>query len=455
MSTSPIQIFTGSSTFASDFQSVITRAVAIASLPLNQYQSQKTDMTAQSNVLSGLDTTFTALQTAISNLDTATGPASYSSASSDPTSVGATIGAGALAGTYTVDVVSLGSATSTLSGATLPAVSDPYSTSISTSTSFNLTVNGTSFSIQPTDGSLIGLAQAINNSAANVQASLVNVGSSGSPSYRLAIRSTKLGTDTIQLNDGKTDLLDTLSTGAQATYHVNGLSTLIESDSRTITLAPGVSANLLQTTGATPATITVDRNTSSVESGLTAFVTAYNAAVDAIDAQHGTAGGALSGQSVLGSLTDILRQVTQYNAGSGSGIQSLYSMGISMDDQGKLSLDSSQFESSDPSAVMDFLGSASSSGFLKTASDAMNLAEDSTTGVVKEAISSLNTEMTHQDDLIATTQSYIDDLQSNLQQQMAAADAAIASMQQQVSFMTQLFQSMNSINNNNNGSSNG
>jgi flagellar capping protein FliD len=104
---------------------------------------------------------------------------------------------------------------------------------------------------------------------------------------------------------------------------------------------------------------------------------------------------------------------------------------------------------------MDFFGSANSSGFLKTASDALNLAEDSTSGVVKEAIQSLKTEMTHQDDLIATTQTQIDTLQTNLQQQMAAADASIAAMQQQVSFMTQLFQSMNSINNNNNGSSNG
>ena len=145
MSTSPIQIFTGSSTFAADFQSVITRAVAIASLPLKQYQNQKSDMTAQSTALTGLDATFAALQTAIQNLDTATGPASYASTSSDPTSVGATIGSGALAGTYTVDVVSLGSATSTLSGATLPAVADPYSTSISASTSFSLTVNGTRF----------------------------------------------------------------------------------------------------------------------------------------------------------------------------------------------------------------------------------------------------------------------------------------------------------------------
>ena len=117
------------------------------------------------------------------------------------------------------------------------------------------------------------------------------------------------------MNDGTSDLLDTLSTGAKATYRVNGLSTLIESDSRTITLAPGVSADLLQTTAAGPVTITVGRNTDSIQSGITAFVTAYNAAVDGIDAQRGAAAGALSGQSVLGSLSGILRQVTQYNAG--------------------------------------------------------------------------------------------------------------------------------------------
>lgn len=446
MSTSPIQVFTGSSTFASDFQNVITRAVSIASLPLNQYQSEKTNMTAQSDALTGLDKTFSALQTAIQNLGTATGPASYTSSSSDPTSVQATVSTGAMAGTYTVDVVSLGSATNTLSSATLPAVSDPYSTSISTSTSFSLIVNGTSFAIQPTDGSLVGLAQAINNSAANVQASLVNVGSSSSPSYRLAIRSSKLNADAIRLNDGTSDLLDTLSTGTQATYKVNGLSTLLSSDSRTITLAPGVSANLLQTTNAGPVTINVARTSSSIQSGLTAFVTAYNAAVDTIGAQHGTSGGALSGQSILNSLSGILRQVSQYSAGSGSGIQSLFSLGVSMDNQGKLTFDASQLDALDPSAVMDLFGSTSSSGFLKTANDALNLAEDPTSGAVKQAEQSLVTSMSRQDDLIATTQTQINDLQTSLQQQMAAADASIAAMQQQVNFMTSLFSTMNANN---------
>ena len=97
---------------------------------------------------------------------------------------------------------------------------------------------------------------------------------------------------------------------------------------------------------------------------------------------------------------------------------------------------------------MDFLGSTSSSGFLKTASDALDLAENSSSGAVKEAIQSLKTDMTHQDDLIATTQTRIYDLQSSLQQQMAAADAAIAAIQQQVNFMTALFKAMSDSTNN-------
>jgi flagellar capping protein FliD len=91
---------------------------------------------------------------------------------------------------------------------------------------------------------------------------------------------------------------------------------------------------------------------------------------------------------------------------------------------------------------MDFFGSASSGGFLKAASDALSLAEDPTTGAIQQAITSLKGDMTHQDDLIAATQTRIDDLQASLQQQMAAADAAIAALQQQVSFMTSLFEQM-------------
>jgi flagellar hook-associated protein 2 len=203
----------------------------------------------------------------------------------------------------------------------------------------------------------------------------------------------------------------------------------------------------MQTTTGGPVTITVERNTDAIQSGITAFVDAYNAAVDAIDAQRGKQAGALAGQSILGSLSGILRQITQYHAGSGS--QSLFSLGINLDSLGKFKFDSSKLDSGNPKALLDFLGGTSSSGFLKAASDALDLAENSSSGSVKNAIQSLDTEMKHQDDLIAASQQRIDDLTASLQARMAAADAVIASLEQQVTFMSALFQSMSSSNYNN------
>src|ERR1019366_7262156 len=198
--------------------------------------------------------------------------------------------------------------------------------------------------ITPAGGSLMDLAQAINSAAAGVQASIVNAGSS----YRLVVRSTNLAGEAIQLSDGSQDLLDTLTTGAPATYDISGLGGAtqpIDSSSRTVTLAPGVTINLLQQTATgQPATITVSRNTSGVASAISSFVDAYNAAVDALNQQVGQNGGALSGQSAISTLRNSMRQITQYTGSSG-GLTLLSQMGVELDDKGKLTFDASQLDS--------------------------------------------------------------------------------------------------------------
>ena len=169
---------------------------------MEQEQDELTDLQNQSTALSGLDSDFSALQTAFQSLQSALGTGSYGATSSDPTSVGVSASTGALDSVYSIAVSSVGSYSTSVSDASLPAVSDPSSTSISTSTDYTLTVDGNTFDIKPADGSLTSLAEAINDSSAGVQASLVNTGSSDSPQYRLILTSTSLGPDSIQLNDG-------------------------------------------------------------------------------------------------------------------------------------------------------------------------------------------------------------------------------------------------------------
>jgi flagellar hook-associated protein 2 len=451
MSTTPTAsatYFTGMSSFAGDLQQVITRSVSIASMPLQLMQNQLQSLDNQQSALTGLDSTFTALQNAIAGIGTALGPSSYSATSSS-SAISASVSSAAMEGSYSVDVTSLGSYSTSISDPSLPAVADPNSSSISTASSYTLTVNGKTTTITPAGSSLVDLAQAVNSASAGVQASIVNAGSS----YRLIVRGANLAGDSIQLSDGSQDLLDTLTTGAPATYDIGGLGVAtqpIQSSSRTVTLAPGVTINLLQQTASgQPATVTVSRDTAGVGTAISSFVDAYNAAVDALQQQVGTSGGALSGQSTISALRNSMRQITQYTGSSG-GLTLLSQMGVELDKTGKLTFDASQFDSASANDLEVFLGSATGGGFLKTANDALNGIEDSTTGSVKTALTTVNGAITQENDLITQETKKITDLQTTLIQQMAAADAAIAALESQKDYITNLFTAM--MNNGTDGS---
>ena len=447
-STASTSYFTGVSSYASDLQQVITRAVSIASMPLQLMQSHLQGLNSQQSALSGLDSTFSALQSAIAAIGTALGPSSYSATASS-SAVSASVNSGALEGSYSIDVTDLGSYSTSISDPSLPAVTDPSSSSISTASTYTLTVNGTTTTITPGGSSLMDLAQAINSASAGVQASVVNTGSS----YSLVVRSTNLAGDSIQLNDGSQDLLDTLTTGTPAVYDISGLGSAtqpIQSNSRTVTLAPGVTIDLLQQTDSgAPVTVTVSRDTSGVSSAVSSFVDDYNAAVTALNAQVGQSGGALSGQSTISDLRNAMRQITQY-AGTSGGVTLLSQLGVALDNTGKLTFHASQFSSASAGDLDQFLGNATGGGFLKTATDALTSIEDPTTGFVKTAITAVNNEITQENSQITQETKKLTDLQTTLTQQMAAADATIAALENQKNYITNLFTAM--MNNGTNGS---
>jgi len=446
--TAPVY-FTGVSTYASDLQQVITRAVSIASMPLQLMQSQQQELTDEGTALDGLNSQFSSLQTAVQNLDTALGPSSYTATSSDPTAVSASAAAGAMDGTYSIAVNDPGSSAAVVSSSSLPVVTDPSSSSISSATAFTLTVGSQTFSIQPADSSLIGLATAINEASAGVQASIVNAGGSSSPNYLLVLQATSLGPTSIDLTEGPpgqsppgADLIDStpLNAGKDASYTIGGLNQTIQTTSSSVTLAPGLTINLLQATTA-PVTVTVSQSMDSASSALSSFVSAYNSTVTALDQQVGQSGGALAGQSIVQSLFGSLRQVTQYSATSGA-IASLAQLGVTLDDQGQMSFDASTFNSQSTEAIQGFLGGLTTGGFLQAANNALTSVEDPTSGTLTTAISSNTTEVNNENNLITAEQQKITTLQDNLTQQMAAADTLLASLQNEATEMNDLFTNM-------------
>src|SRR5580704_7475510 len=169
--------FTGVSNFASSLQQVLTRAVGIASLPLDSDQAALNSLNTTQSDLQGLDTVFTSLQQSVSALQTTRSSNLLSSSVSDST-VSATVGPAAAAGTYTIAVGSLGAYSTALSNAGSAPVTDPSTQGISSSATFTLTVGSATSTITPASSDLQDLANAINaQSSGAAQATLVNVGS--------------------------------------------------------------------------------------------------------------------------------------------------------------------------------------------------------------------------------------------------------------------------------------
>jgi flagellar capping protein FliD len=89
--------------------------------------------------------------------------------------------------------------------------------------------------------------------------------------------------------------------------------------------------------------------------------------------------------------------------------------------------------------VTAFLGSATGGGFLEAATNAINSIEDSNAGLLKTTEAAVQSQITSIGNTITDKQNAVDQLQTNLTNQMAQADAAIATMEQQYSYLKSMF----------------
>ena len=200
--------FSGVSKFATSLQQVLTRAVGIASLPLNLDEAKLTTLNTTQTDVQALDTAFTSLQQSVASLQSAvtSGLLSASvSGSSGERHCGHRSNCGHL---HDLAVDSLGAFSTALSVGGGTPISDPTAQGIGSDSGITLTVGTTTTTITPTGSSLQDLAKAINTQAGGqVQATLVNVGSTASPDYRLSLQAVNLGTDGIDLADSSGDLI--------------------------------------------------------------------------------------------------------------------------------------------------------------------------------------------------------------------------------------------------------
>jgi flagellar capping protein FliD len=114
-------------------------------------------------------------------------------------------------------------------------------------------------------------------------------------------------------------------------------------------------------------------------------------------------------------------------------------LGISLSNQGTLSLDRTILESKPVDDVLSFLGDPSTSGFLKTASDVVSGAGE-VGGLIDLEKVSIDRQIERHQDLIESNEERVEVMRQSLTARMAAADAVLALLEQQATFIRNLFE---------------
>lgn len=434
-------IFNGTSRYSQDFQSIIDRSVAIARLPASQLENQSANLQVQSGAVDSINNRVASLRTAVDGLTKALQSSANSASSSTGSVADVSVTSAALPGSYSLTVLTVGAVSSAASVETLPKVTNSSVAGISNDATLNLNVNGTAYSIRPANTSLSALADAINEQTTNsgVSASIVNLGGTAAPDYRLVLQGKQLAADSITLSDTTTGVLtSSLATGSPATYQVGGFSGVISSSSREIELAPGLKATLKQA-GST--TLTVARNTAGVDSAINAFVSAYNQVSTELDKYRGKDARTLVGDPLISTVSNTLREISGFT--SSGGVSNFADLGLSFDQQGSLSFDPTVLDAGASTAKSDqrnqFLNA-----FLSAADKAVSSLDDSTTGAIATTKSGITNSLKNNSNRVSEIDARVESLRDALTSRLSAADALIASLEQQVSYLTNLFSSQKS-----------
>ena len=365
-----LQAATGAYSAGIDVNAAVNSAVRAVQASEDTWKSQLAVLQSQSNALTAIQANVTNLDNDMHALNNLTGPLSATTVTSSNASiVTATAASGSATGNNVVVVNNLAS-TASFSSSTVASSSTALP-----SESFTITNNGgTAATITTGSGvnTLADLSTAINNAGLGLTASIIN-DASGS---RIAIASNTSGTNgnfTVS-SSGSSFVFSQAVTGNNASLTVNGINIL--SASNTVTgAAPGLTLNLLGASPGTSVSLLVAPNTAAATTAINQFVTDYNTVIGDLNAEFSnTAGlgqGSLAQDPTVRNLQNELLQALNYTAPPAPGsstttVANLTSLGLSVNTDGTLSVDSSKLSSilqNNFGDVQNFFQGASLNGF--------------------------------------------------------------------------------------------
>lgn len=444
-----------------DINSLVTQLVTAEGQPaLNAIKRQQD---AANTRLSGLGTLKSALsdfQAIVAKLKDGSLFSTHKSTSSDESILKLTAAAGAVAGSYGIEVVQLAKAQKSITAAEFANASDIVGTgaltfSTGSGSSFNLTVDGS-------NNSLLGLRDAINRAEGNtfVTASIVNVDSTDNPGTTisklvLTAKNTGVANAFEVVGDGglsgfSTIPADAYTQASDAIIKVDG-QTATRSTNSITDVIQGVTLDLQSAKVGTTVNVGVSLDNEAITKTMDDFVTAYNKLQSTTKSlgkygggTDGSGNGALLGDATLRYVTSQVRQNTSGTVSSVTGsYNSLAMIGVKIDKDGVMSLDSARLGkalSADLQSVSNVFSSADGvatrlhekmSGFLQSG------------GPLDSQQTSLKKRLSDLEDKKADVQIRLDNLQKSLQKQFIAMDVAVGQFNSTGSFLGNWISNLN------------
>lgn len=217
--------------------------------------------------------------------------------------------------------------------------------------------------VDSTNNTLQGLADAINAADTGVAASIINDGSGSAP-FRLLLTAENTGADNVinvtnnlAASSGDAVRPDFSGTAVQMASDASvtigsgtGAITVLNATNEIDGLITGVTLKLLAADVGTDVTVTVSQDTESAQSAIEDFVQAYNDLMEYVDdqvrydAESEQAGTLLGNRSAISIQDDVRRTVTSVVAGVNTNMNRLSALGVSVSDTGHLIIDTSQLE---------------------------------------------------------------------------------------------------------------
>lgn len=453
-----------------DVNAIVTSLMSIERQPITKLNTKQTDyqakLTAVSLIKSKIDTFQTAVK-ALSNPSSGSFIA-FKATSSDPAIFSASASSSAVAGNYTLDVISLAQSQKLVAvgqASSTTAISDGIATTINfdfgTISGGTLTAgvysgaafasNGSapkSITIDGTNNTLSGIRDAINATKIGVSASIVNDGS-GTP-YRLALSSDNSGIsnslkisttggdgtiNTLLANDpaGAQNLNQTVA-AQNADFKVNGIAISKASNSVTDAIQ-GVTLTLNKIT-TTPATLTIATDTSAVSDSVTSFVKAYNDLYSAMkNSSAYKSKSALEGDAMLRGLQSQMRSIANSTV-SGGTLSSLGEAGLSFLTTGTLQLDSAKLSSAMAKDFNDVANLFNSATGYATKFGAMTTTALAFGGTIASKTNSLNQSIKNVSEQINSLETRMTRLQKQYTATYSNLNVMLSSMAQTSAYLT-------------------